>query len=118
MSVLFNHMVKQSSYNLDNIFQALSDPTRRSILQRVAKRELGISEIAESYSMSLAAVSKHIQSLERARLVQRRKEGNFSYLSANPRAIESAEKWMQRYRAYWEGNLQALKNFVEGQNDE
>lgn len=111
-------MVEYKSHNLDHIFQALSDPTRRSILQRVAKRELAISEIAESYSISLAAVSKHIQSLERADLVHRRKVGNFSYLKANFKAMESADKWMQRYRAYWESNLLSLKNFIEGQNDE
>jgi DNA-binding transcriptional ArsR family regulator len=106
------------STNLDSVFRALSDPTRRSILQRVAERELSINEIAESYSMSLAAVSKHVQALERARLVQRRRQGNFSYLKADFKAMESADKWMQTYRAYWENNLRSLKKFIEEQNDE
>lgn len=111
-------MVDLSSNNLDAVFRALSDPTRRSILQRVAERELSVNEIAESYSMSLAAVSKHVQALERACLVQRRRQGNFSYLKADFKAMEAADQWMQTYRAYWENNLRSLKKFMEEQNNE
>jgi DNA-binding transcriptional ArsR family regulator len=106
-------MVDSSARNLDHIFQALSDPTRRSILKKVSKQEKAVGEIAESYSMSLAAISKHIQSLERAGLVSRRKEGSYSYLSLNPGALTSVDKWMEYYRAFWEGSLSSLKNFIE-----
>jgi DNA-binding transcriptional ArsR family regulator len=106
-------MVDSSVYNLDTIFQALSDPTRRSILRSLAKRERAISEVAESYSISLAAVSKHVKVLEKAKLVARRREGNFSYLSLNPDAMLSANNWMQFYQAYWQGRLHALKNHIE-----
>ncbi|MES2966142.1 MAG: metalloregulator ArsR/SmtB family transcription factor [Bdellovibrionota bacterium] len=109
-------MVESSTYDLDYIFQALSDPTRRSILRKIAKRERAITEVAESYSMSLAAVSKHIQSLERARLVTRRKEGSYSYISLNADAMSSADKWIQYYRGFWEGNLKSLKNFIENED--
>ncbi len=66
--------------------------------------------------MSLAAVSKHIQSLERAGLVTRRREGNFFYLRLNPRGMNAAEKWMQFYKEFWDDSLDRLKNFLE--NDE
>lgn len=106
-------MVESSTHNLDYIFQALSDSTRRSILKKVAKRERAIGEIAETYSMSLAAISKHIQSLERAGLVTRRREGSYSYVKLNPQAMISADKWMQYYRVFWKESLSSLKNFIE-----
>jgi DNA-binding transcriptional ArsR family regulator len=109
-------MVESTAHNLDHIFQALSDPTRRSILKRVSKRERAVGEVAESYSMSLAAISKHIQSLERAGLISRRREGNFSYISLNAGALSSVDRWMHRYREFWEGNLKSLKNFIEKEN--
>jgi predicted transcriptional regulator len=59
-----NHMVNSQAYNLDYIFQALSDPTRRSILKSLARKERGIKEVADSYSISLAAISKHVKVLE------------------------------------------------------
>lgn len=108
-------MVESSAYNLDHIFQALSDPTRRSILRKVSKRELTVTEVAESYSMSLAAVSKHIRSLERARLITRRKEGSYSYIGLNGDAMGTADNWIQYYRRFWEGNLKSLKNFIESE---
>ncbi len=106
-------MVERSAHNLDSIFQALSDPTRRSILRKLSKRERAVGEVAESYSMSLAAISKHIQSLEKAGLVSRRREGNFSYLRLNPDGLSSADKWMQYYREFWEDSLDSLKKFIE-----
>ncbi len=109
-------MVESSAHNLDYIFQALSDPTRRSIIKKIAKRERAVGEIAESYSMSLAAVSKHIQSLERAGLVTRRREGSYSYLSLNAEALSSVDKWMEHYRIFWEQSLNSLKNFIENED--
>lgn len=109
-------MVESSAYNLDHIFQALSDPTRRSILKKITKRERAVGELAESYSMSLAAVSKHIQSLERAGLITRRRDGSFSYIKLNPEAMNSADKWLEFYRAFWKGSLNSLKNFIENED--
>lgn len=108
-------MVESSAQKLDDIFQALSDSTRRSILRKVSKREHAVGELAECYSMSLAAVSKHIQSLERAGLVSRRREGSYSYLSLNPTTLSSADKWMQYYRTFWQSSLGSLKNFIESE---
>lgn len=106
-------MVESTAYNLDSVFHALSDPTRRSILRKISKREHSVTEVAESYSMSLAAVSKHIQSLERARLVTKRREGSFTYIALNAGAMSTADKWIQYYRKFWESQLSSLKDFIE-----
>ena len=113
---IFNYMVESSAHNLDHIFQALSDPTRRSILKKVTKRERTISEVAESYSMSLAAISKHIQSLDRAGLITRRRDGSFSYIKLNLDAMNSADKWLEFYRVFWKNSLNSLKNFIENED--
>jgi len=109
------NMGEANAQQLDHVFHALSDSTRRSILKRVARRERAVGDIARTYSISLAAVSKHIQSLERAGLVTRRREGNFFYLRLNPRGFNTAEKWMQFYREFWDDSLDRLKHYLENE---
>jgi DNA-binding transcriptional ArsR family regulator len=99
--------------DLDRIFQALADPTRRAILRTLTHREQGITEVARPFRMSLAAVSKHVKVLERAKLVNRRKEGSFSFLALNPAAMKTADQWMEFYRQYWDGRLASLKRLME-----
>lgn len=106
-------MVESKKYDLDLIFQALSDPTRRAMLSSLSLREIAITEVAKPFPMSLAAVSKHVKVLERAGLVNRRRVGSFSYLSFNSEAMLSADQWIAHYRMFWEGQLNALKTFVE-----
>jgi DNA-binding transcriptional ArsR family regulator len=98
---------------LDRVFRALSDTTRRSILRRVAKRELTISEIAEPYDLTFAAVSKHLKVLEQARLIDRRRDGSFQMISLNPEAMKSADQWLKFYRQFWTARLGALKTLLE-----
>jgi DNA-binding transcriptional ArsR family regulator len=101
-------------YDLDLVFHALSDPTRRAILNSlIQNRERGVSDIASAFPMSLAAVSKHIKVMEKAKLVARRKEGSFSYLMLNAEAVLSADQWMERYRQYWNSKLDSLKELLE-----
>jgi DNA-binding transcriptional ArsR family regulator len=107
-------MVEQESYDLDLIFQALADPTRRQMLRRISRSELMVSELARPFSMSLAGVSKHLIVLERARLVRRRRQGQRHYLSLNPRALKAADEWMARYAPFWEERLESLKGILEG----
>lgn len=112
-------MVKSRKYELDRIFQALSDPSRRAMLRSISEGEKGVTEVAKPFRrMSLAAASKHIKVLERAKLIHRRKEGSFSYLSLNAEALRSAEEWMEYYRKFWNSRLDKLKNFLEGEEDE
>src|SRR5262249_12882622 len=99
--------------DLDRIFHALSDSTRRTILRDVSKGERTVSEIAKPHRMSLAAVSKHLKVLEAADLIHRRKEGSFQIVSLNARNLQIAEHWISFYRKFWTERLDALKDLLE-----
>ncbi|MEM7183749.1 MAG: metalloregulator ArsR/SmtB family transcription factor [Spirochaetota bacterium] len=110
----FNHMVESSLYNLDTIFHALSHPSRRAILQDLQDvKEKTISELAAPFPVSLAAISKHLQVLQKAGLIKRYKSGSFFYVSLNPEALQTADEWIQGYKIFWEAQLDSLKNFLE-----
>lgn len=98
---------------LDRIFHALSDSTRRSILRQVAKGEHTVTEIAEPYDLTLAAVSKHLKVLEAARLIDRRKDGSYQMISLNPEALKTAGEWLRYYQKFWTSRLDALKALLE-----
>jgi DNA-binding transcriptional ArsR family regulator len=106
-------MVESRAYDLDLIFHALGDPTRRAIVKTLTRREKPITEVAKPFGMSLAAVSKHVKVLERARLVQRERRGSFSYLTLNTGAMQTAGQWIDHYRQLWEDRLDALKTLME-----
>ena len=98
---------------LDSIFGSLADTTRRDILRRVAGRELSVGEIAASYEISLAAVSKHLIVLEQARLVTKRREGKLQVVGLSPAALTDASKHLERYRDIWESRLDRLERYLE-----
>lgn len=102
-----------SEAELDRIFQALSDTTRRSILRHVAQGEQTISDIARPYDLTFAAVSKHLKVLEAAHLIGRRRDGSFQMISLNPEALKSAEQWLRFYQRFWTIRLDSLKDFLE-----
>ncbi|MGE3975304.1 MAG: ArsR/SmtB family transcription factor [Bdellovibrionales bacterium] len=107
-------MVKSSAaLKLDLIFHALSDSTRRAILYDVSKHEKTVSEIARPYRMSLAAVSKHLTVLEKARLIERKKHGSFQIVSLHAESLKTAEEWILYYQQFWGPRLDALKDFLE-----
>jgi DNA-binding transcriptional ArsR family regulator len=106
-------MVESKDVNLNMVFQALADPTRRAILREIARRERSVGELAAPFDMSFAAVSKHVKVLERARLVQREKRGTFYYLRLNPKALKPANQWLSYYSQFWEEKLDSLKQFLE-----
>lgn len=98
---------------LDLVFGSLADPTRRSILQQVAERELSVGEIARSYNLTFAAVSKHLKVLEKAELVLKRRRGKEQLVRLAPRALASADAYLEQYRLFWEERLDALAVLVE-----
>lgn len=100
-------------YELNAIYQALADPTRRAILQELSDRERSIGDIAKLHPMSLAGISKHLKVLERAQLVIRRRQGNCFYLRVNTEALLTAEQWLSHYRSFWSHRLDALQQLFE-----
>jgi DNA-binding transcriptional ArsR family regulator len=93
---------------LDETLQALSDPTRRAILDRLIGGETRVTDVAEPFAMSLNAVSKHIRVLEHARLVRRRVDGREHLLSLNPGALDAAAEWIEAQRSLWSWRLGQL----------
>lgn len=98
---------------LDATLVALADPTRRAILRRLARGEARVTEVAAPFAISLAAVSKHIRMLERARLVRRRCVGRDHFLSVNPDPLDEVADWIARQRAFWAERLAALDELLK-----
>ncbi|HWJ23219.1 MAG TPA: metalloregulator ArsR/SmtB family transcription factor [Gemmatimonadaceae bacterium] len=93
---------------LDRTLIALADPTRRAILHRLSRGEARVTDVARPFAMSLAAVSKHVRVLERARLVRRRRAGREHLLSLDPKPLDEAAAWLDTQRATWTAHLDAL----------
>lgn len=110
-------MVKSSESQLDSIFHALSDPTRRSILRDIAAGERSVGEVARPYPMSLAAVSKHLKVLEGASLIRRERRGSFQIVWINPEPIRQAEEWLAFYEDFWNQRLDAMQAVLEEGNE-
>jgi DNA-binding transcriptional ArsR family regulator len=93
---------------LDAVFSALADPTRRAIVVRLAEGETSVSELAEPFDVSLPAVTKHLAVLERAGLLEHRKQGRVRRcrLVADPMRV--ADDWLSTYRVFWEQRLDSL----------
>ncbi|MGE0820960.1 MAG: ArsR/SmtB family transcription factor [Candidatus Binatia bacterium] len=105
-------MVEYKEQILDKTYAALADPTRRAILLRLLQQEARVTELAEPFAMSLNAVSKHLQVLERAGLVRRDIRGREHYLSAAPEPLQQAAEWLNTYRQFWEQRLDRLDAFL------
>lgn len=113
LGIIVNHMVEYSISELDTTFGALSDPTRRSLLAAIAVGEATVSELARPHAISLAAISKHIQILERAGLVRRRKEGRRYYISLEASPLLGAFGWLAAYQDFWDTSLDSLAMLLE-----
>ena len=98
---------------LDRTFGALADETRRAILGRLAHGDATVGELARPFRVSRPAISKHLRVLERAGLVQRGREGRISRCVLDAGGMREAAEWVDRYRAFWEGRLDALSRYVE-----
>lgn len=105
-------MVEHHQVQLDLIFRALGDNTRRAMLKRLARGEQTVSELAAPYRMSLAAASKHIQTLERAGLVKRTVRGRIHYCRIDPRPLERADNWLRDYERLWDTRIERLAELL------
>lgn len=98
---------------LDDIFFALSDGTRRDILSRLATGEKNVGELAGQYAMSGPAITKHLKVLERAGLLERRKEGQWRRCSLNASALAAADHWIGQYRQFWQQSFDRLAGYLD-----
>ncbi len=101
---------------LDRIFFALSDPTRRAIVGRLAAGSSTVGELARPFSISAPAISKHMKILEGAGLISRRVEGRQHHCTLNARALGEAQDWISHYRDFWQARLDELALFLEDSN--
>ena len=98
---------------LDRTFSALADPTRRGILERLGRGDASITELAESFGMTLTGMKKHVAILEEAGLVVTRKAGRVRSCALAPRRMDAEAEWMERHRRMVEARLDALGDFLE-----
>ena len=97
--------------SLDRVLLAISDPTRRSILDRLARGPARISDVAAPFSMSLTGVCKHIRILEGAGLVRRTRKGRENTLHLNGQPLRDVARWVRMYERFWSERLDRLENF-------
>ena len=112
-------MVKFSDTALDRTFAALSDPTRRALVMRLAGQpDISVSELAVPFSMSLPAVMKHLDVLTDAGLVTRSKAGRTVTVRLRPQPMREAMEWLRRYERYWSASLDRLTAYAEAREAE
>lgn len=97
---------------LSRTFGALSDPTRRAILNRLATGEATVTELAEPFQMSLPAVSKHLKVLERAGLITRGREAQWRPARLQPEPLKEASNWLDEYRQFWDESFDRLDEYL------
>ncbi len=105
------------STTLDTTFAALSDPTRRAILAMLLEDDMAVTDVAEPFAMSLAAISKHLTILTRAGLISQEKRGRVKWCKLEPDALRDATIWMQGFGQFEAVNLDAFERFLEEELD-
>jgi len=101
------------SDRLSTTFAALSDPTRRAILARLALGQTSVNELAEPFAISLPAVSKHLKVLERAGLITRGRDAQMRPCKIEATALKEADDWLEEYRRLWEQRLDRLDDYLK-----
>jgi DNA-binding transcriptional ArsR family regulator len=97
---------------LSATFAALSDPTRRAILARLASGEASVTELAAPFDISLPAISKHLKVLQRAGLIAQGREAQWRPCRLTPAPLKAADDWMEQYRELWEARLDNLEDYL------
>ena len=100
---------------LDIVFAALADPTRRAILAMLLEDDMAVTDVAEPFEMSLAAISKHLGILTRAGLISQEKRGRVKWCKLEPDALREASVWMQSFGQFEPVNLDAFERFLEAE---
>ena len=110
---ILNHMVQYQGTHLDASFAALSDATRRGILERLGRADASVTDLAEKFHMTLTGMKKHVGVLERAGLVTTEKVGRVRTCKLGRRRLEEEAAWIERYRQLWEARFDELDKIVE-----
>ena len=106
-------MLTQAPDVLNTVFSALSDPTRRTIVAHIAQGDSSVTELSEPFDISAPAISRHLRVLENAGLIVRWKEGRVRYCHLMPGPLDEAKAWIERHRAFWEQQFDALAQFLD-----
>jgi len=109
---MVHHMVQYSA-RLDASFAALSDATRRGVLERLGRADASITELADKFHMTLTGMKKHVGVLEQAGLVTTKKIGRVRTCKLGPRRLEDETAWIEQYQQLWDARFDALENVVE-----
>lgn len=96
-----------------DVFQAIADPTRRNIINMLAKQQLNLNAVADNFEISRPAVSKHIKILNECGLIIIKKQGRERYCHADLKKLKEVEEWISHFRMFWTEKLDALGNFLE-----
>jgi DNA-binding transcriptional ArsR family regulator len=113
MRTILNQMVQYKQARLDASFAALSDATRRGILEQLGRSDASITELAEKFHMTLTGMKKHVGVLEQAGLVTTEKLGRVRTCKLGPRRLEEETAWLERYRQLWDARFDELDKVVE-----
>ncbi len=95
-----------------DVFQAIADPTRREIINLVARQSLNLNAVAENFHMSRPAISKHIKILTECGLIIIKQQGRERYCEAHLKSLAQVSQWIEQYRVFWTSKLDALENFL------
>ena len=126
-NLIFNQVVDVSSptrliaamtMQLDQVFSALADPTRRAILAMLLEDDMAVTDVAEPFEVSLAAISKHLSVLSAAKLISQEKRGRVKWCKLEPDALRSASVWMQAFGQMEPVDLDAFEAFLAQQLEE
>ena len=110
---ILNRMVQYSDARLDTSFSALSDATRRGVLERLGRGDASITDLADTFGMTLTGMRKHVGVLEGAELVSTRKVGRVRTCTLGPRRLEDETAWIERQRRMWDERFDELERIVD-----
>ena len=110
---ILNHMVQYNAQHVDTSFAALSDATRRGVLEQLGRADASITELAARFDMTLTGMKKHVSILEQAGLVSTEKVGRVRTCKLGPRELEEAAAWIEQHRQLWSARFDALDELVE-----
>ncbi len=107
-----NYLSSYSSKQMDSLFGALADPTRRNILERLTENNLTVSEIAKAYDYALPTISKHLSVLERAQLIRKNKVGREYKVYFEPQSMKTISEYVSFYKKFWTTQINNLEKFL------